>query len=91
MASRTWDGRNLESAGSCLLWVVGRGQLTGLLAAVHAQHPNPRPLTASLAAHPGGTPSAATGAPAREPSGSELVRIRFAGTVVDPARYAGGA
>lgn len=78
-------------ARSCLRPVPGRGgQLTGLLAAVHAQRPNPGPLTASLASSRrhsvSGDWSIGQGV-----IGSELVRIRFEGTVFDPARYAGGA
>jgi peptidoglycan/xylan/chitin deacetylase (PgdA/CDA1 family) len=44
---RTWDGKRLEPGEIVLLhWVRGVGhQLNMLLAAIHARHLNPRPLT----------------------------------------------
>jgi peptidoglycan/xylan/chitin deacetylase (PgdA/CDA1 family) len=44
---RTWDGKRLEPGEIVLLhWVPGLGQqLTKLLAAIHARHLHPMPLT----------------------------------------------
>jgi peptidoglycan/xylan/chitin deacetylase (PgdA/CDA1 family) len=46
---QTWDGRRLEPGEIVLLhWIPGLGQqLTGLLAAIHARHLHPMPLTAA--------------------------------------------